>query len=756
MAETTYRILGGNFDVGVIRIAEESDLVVFPSSPIAAHTYQSISKAVFVSKDAQIAQIDLISGTISRRSALPVVVTRLLVLQNGSLVGLNAQSLLHINKDTLAATRFDVALTQDDGTASLHSYDDVAPPLEAKSKSERASWTDGHRPNQWQWARDIQSWPIYSGSSFAFPYDPMTATLDSQGKVVAIFNMSGNRYDQKNPLLSGVGVVRFDILSRTLTTTIIAGFDGKPRMQNTRQAVALSDDGAGLLIDRMHIRRCVQTTPRRLFGKSKPASIHFQLELEYWDLGDGSRPPIFKGFTPLTQRPLAKMDDLHSKQQPVETELDRLLAEDPDSLQRLFDSQDKAFFTYPSEQSKYRDGIKGRIGGLSLAALAYDWPDGANLPRALMRDGSMRQMAIGVLGPCRPVSGLERYAENIHTKARIEKLSSSRDIVLQMSNTVLSPDILALRIRGETLDTFEANIGPVASEVVMTLAQTTAEHASATRLAKRYRPGRVTIKTINLTDLVGGVALLSQVYAKHHAEIVIGDRWDAALTHRTEILDEISWSRRIASKGNTTAIPVLDNFLRTVMTISQSNRCETASEVPPSPAAGYAYWDVWHPDNNLQLGMATANALIRLSGTVPDRALTFYRHHDFEHDMFTGDEGLRLDVIPHVSITAPGVLNLYAVVGLQLMCTGRVGPDLFAEHGTRKIAAELSNGSLDPDLIAQIFVAEARALSGNLPWASHAGPEGILYAAVDALTAGSPWQARFADALRHCLPKVST
>ena len=170
------------------------------------------------------------------------------------------------------------------------------------------------------------------------------------------------------------------------------------------------------------------------------------------------------------------------------------------------------------------------------------------------------------------------------------------------------------------------------------------DHDIAEKLARKSRRGYVTIRSKSPANLITGLTKLTQEYANYHEEIVLSGRWDAGLFHKKSLVLETEIARVLTNAKDPAVIPVLMNFVNTVMQVSLKDGV-TISPYPRDQKTGPIHWSVWHNDDGTQVGMPSVNAIIALSDTVPELALTFYRYRDFEHDVYTDDTGLREDVL---------------------------------------------------------------------------------------------------------------
>ena len=281
------------------------------------------------------------------------------------------------------------------------------------------------------------------------------------------------------------------------------------------------------------------------------------------------------------------------------------------------------------------------------------------------------------------------------------------------------------------------------------------EHELAEKLARKARKGYVAIRSKSSENLLKGLAKLTTEYAKYHEKIILSNRWDAGLFYKKSLVLEHQIARILVKEKDPTALPVLTAFVETVMRVAAKD----VSPIPPFPRdlkTGHIAFSVFHTDDGTQVGMPSVNALIALSDSVPELALTFYRYRDFEHDVYTDDEGLLKDVLPHVSLEKPGVLKLLAITAFQLLATGRVENDLFAQKGMERVAAALESGALLPKLAAQIFVDEVKGLKGELSWGNNLGPHGLVAQAVYGLDKNSKGKQAFGEAMLELYPEAKT
>ncbi|MEP1230067.1 MAG: hypothetical protein ABJG88_05275 [Litorimonas sp.] len=281
------------------------------------------------------------------------------------------------------------------------------------------------------------------------------------------------------------------------------------------------------------------------------------------------------------------------------------------------------------------------------------------------------------------------------------------------------------------------------------------EHELAEKLSRKARKGYVPIRSKSSANLLKGLVKLTTEYAKYHEEIILSDRWDAGLFYKKSLVLEHEIARILVKEKDPTALPVLTAFVETVMGVAAKD----VSPIPPFPRdlkTGHIAFSVFHTDDGTQVGMPSVNALIALSDNAPELALTFYRYRDFEHDVYTHDEGLLKDVLPHVSLDKPGVLKLLAITAFQFLATGRAQDDLFVQHGMERVAAALNSGTLSPKLAAQIFVEEVKGLEGNLSWGDNLGPHGLVAQAVYGLDKNSKGKQAFGEAMLELYPEAKT
>lgn len=279
------------------------------------------------------------------------------------------------------------------------------------------------------------------------------------------------------------------------------------------------------------------------------------------------------------------------------------------------------------------------------------------------------------------------------------------------------------------------------------------DHKRAETLSRKARRGFVTIRSTSPAHILQGLQKLTEEYRRHHEEMVLSSRWDAGLYHKNNLVLEHEIAKILTETKDPTAIPVLNDFVETVMHVSVKDGV-TISPYPRDQTTGHVHWRVWHNDDGTQVGMPSVNALIALSKTVPEIALTFYRHSDFEHDAYTTDKGLPQDVLPYVELSNPGFLKLLAINAFQLLATGRVGDDLFAQHGMERVSLALENGDLSPKLAAQVFVDEVKGLEGALSWGNNLGPHGLVAQAVYGLDKSSTSKQAFGEAMLNIYPEA--
>ena len=284
------------------------------------------------------------------------------------------------------------------------------------------------------------------------------------------------------------------------------------------------------------------------------------------------------------------------------------------------------------------------------------------------------------------------------------------------------------------------------------------DHEVAEKLARKARKGFITIRSKSAANLMNGLSKLTPEYAKYYDEIILSNRWDAGLYHKGNLILEKEITKTLTKAKDLTAIPVLADFIRAIMWVSAkktSGRDDLKIEPYPRNMDNKSLdWRVWHNDDGTQVGMPSVNALIALSKTVPELALTFYRYRDFEHDVYTDDTGLMEDVLPHVNLEKPGMLKLLAITSFQLLATGRVQNDLFAQHGMNLVAEALESGDLSPKLTAQIFVQEIKGMQGNLSWGQNLGPAGLVAQVVHGLDGSSSQIKAFGQAMLDIYPEA--
>jgi hypothetical protein len=95
-----------------------------------------------------------------------------------------------------------------------------------------------------------------------------------------------------------------------------------------------------------------------------------------------------------------------------------------------------------------------------------------------------------------------------------------------------------------------------------------------------------------------------------------------------------------------------------------------------------------------------------------------------------------------------------AIVSFQLLATGRVQNDLFAQHGMDRLANALETSDLNPKLMAQVFADEVKGLKGELSWGDNLGPHGLVAQAVYGLDKSHRGKMAFGEAMLEIYPEA--
>lgn len=403
-------------------------------------------------------------------------------------------------------------------------------------------------------------------------------------------------------------------------------------------------------------------------------------------------------------------------------------------------------------QQKTLGWIKLSLTRLTQRAVAFEWKSIEDDIHIIEKMGTLRHISTqGEESNSYPIEGLARGLgdQRNHSFSRINESGLFVENTMNYGRFRKDGLIIDLPLRTEVQG--EESIIP--TQRIYDTESFKQDGDIAEKLARKSRRGYVTIRSKSPANLLTGLAKLTQEYAKHHEDIVLSNRWDAGLFHGKSLVLESEIAKILTSAKDPLAIPVLMNFVETVMQVSVQNGV-IISPHPRDQKTGNVHWPVWHNDDGTQVGMPSVNAIIALSNTVPELALTFYRYRDFEHDVYTDDTGLCEDVLKHVTLDKSGVLKLLAITAFQFLATGRVENNLFAQHGMDRVATALENGQLSAKLAAQIFVDEVKGLEGELSWGDNLGPHGLVAQAVYGLDKSSSSKVAFGEAMLSLYPEA--
>ncbi len=670
--------------------------------------------------------------------------------------------------------------------------------------------------NEWSWARELRFWPVNVGDAFRPGFSARDTALRANGVLVAPLTTRNRPGTSSGEVAGGLGLVRIDLKSEILTFERLGGIDTKAPKRAS--FVALSDDGRGLLLDRNKIlrRSGEPIKPKRLFGLGKrKGTCEFEHVLEVWRIEDtatfdrhvsmGTTPAILNPEKPSdeTKRSHPTLYKKNMREFKIETcrldaakiqfptvfetqiwskekfksdfeallkrrniEIDRVLAKnlEQDHMLRfglktyvVESFLDMALDKNPEFLETLKNPLLEQIlfstRRFTQKSVGFEWQSIESDLHVLEQPGRVRRVASDMSQSDSHV--FEGLKEEIDGQRRI-KFARRNETSLYVESThhygwFRDGLIIDLPLQ------IDASGGQdtVPTRRVFDGESFKAEHDLAEKLSRKARRGYVAIRSKSAKNLIAGLSKLTKDYAKYHKEMVLSARWDAGLFHKKNLVLETEIARILARENDPSALPVLTDFVETIMRVAAKD----VSPIPPYPRdliKGHVHWDVWHHDDGAQVGMPSVNALIALSERVPELALSFYRYRDFEHDTYTGEDGLLKDVLPHVSLEKPGVLKLLAIVSFQLLATGRVQNNLFAQHGMDRVAQALENGTLSPKLAAQIFTDEARGLQGELSWGENLGPHGLVAQAVYGLDKSSKATAAFGEAMLEIYPEAKS
>lgn len=712
MTHLTYRILGYNHDFGVVRIegsgAVPRDVVIFASHAIAQKFQINDTLILFISNTGEFVELNLATATITKRAKpLKHFDSRYglhLTADGHRFIAVSSGAIYTIDANSFALTHtYDCVMKDELGLMRLHTYEKIRHPFEALAKAEHEqiiAWThanpdtpwDGKK--EWFWALKHSYWPVNAGDICNLGGMSKMSRLRADGRLILPYTKKSTDSNLPRNRTSGIGVAIIDLESETILFHDLSGFD--PEQTSSGELTAVSGDGKGILIDNVHVT--VKPAPakkKRLFGfGSKPEADEFEYSLELWST-DGQ--PAFKQRVPI----------------------------------------------YKSSLRSFRNVIH-----------ELDWPTYDGPLYILGKLGKICQVSIGAGGysPAYQISGMPEFGPQ-------DRLSGGAYLSLSR----LSDDHLCVkyapRILQDTCYKIKVPLKLCQAQTALQSKQSDpnetlkTDEELAKKLARKARRGYVTVRSKSPANLIVGLGKLSSEYAKAHSEIVLSNRWDAGVFHNKTLVLEHEIARLLTAAKDPAAIPILTKFIETIMRVSAKG----ITPIPPYPRdlkSGHVHWSVWHTDDGTQVGMPSVNALIALSDSVPELALTYYRYGDFEHDTYTADAGLPQDVLPHVSLNKPGVLKLLAITAFQFLATGRVEDDLFAQHGMDRVAEALGNGNLSPELAAQIFVDEVKGLKGELSWGDNLGPHGLVAQAVYGLDKSHKGKAAFGEAMLKIYPEA--
>lgn len=268
------------------------------------------------------------------------------------------------------------------------------------------------------------------------------------------------------------------------------------------------------------------------------------------------------------------------------------------------------------------------------------------------------------------------------------------------------------------------------------------EHKLAEIMARKIRQGYIEIRSKSSKNIIEGIQKLTIELRNHHTEIILSNRWDAGLGCKGAQIDEFTWAKVLIEENAIDALPTLHSFVQTVMDVQSP---ETLSN--PS-------WQVFHFDDQANVGAPAITCIIRLSKSVTHQILEFARHRDYEHENYFHDLALPEDILPYLDIRTPGLLNLVAITSLHYLATGRVENELFASRAMDFVKDGILSHKLTCKEVAQIFIAEAKAIESNIGWASKNGPHGLIAQVVYGLDRSQSWQENLAIELLSQYPKA--
>jgi HAMP domain-containing protein len=446
-------------------------------------------------------------------------------------------------------------------------------------------------------------------------------------------------------------------------------------------------------------------------------------------------------------RQLERLQNMHFAARPfmVDNFLDFALKENANFIQEW---QTKSL---DDVQQKTLGSIKLSLKRLTQRAVAFEWKSIEDDIHILEKMGTLRHISTqGEMSNSHAIEGLAKGLgdQSNHSLPRIDGSGLFVENTMKYGR-IKDGLIINLPLRTE----FRGEESIIPTQRVYDADSFKQDHDISEKLARKSRRGYVTIPSKSPANLLTGLAKLTQEYAKHHEDIVLSNRWDAGLFHGKSLILESEIAKILTNAKDSSAIPVLMNFVKTVMQVSLKDGV-TISPYPRDQNMGHVHWRVWHNDNFAQVGMPSVNAIIALSETIPELALTYYRYRDFEHDVYTEENGLPNDVLPYVELDKPGVLKLLAITAFQFLATGRVENDLFAQHGMDRVATALENGQLSAKLAAQIFVDEVKGLEGELSWGDNLGPHGLVAQAVYGLDKSSPSKVAFGEEILRIYPEA--
>ena len=231
---------------------------------------------------------------------------------------------------------------------------------------------------------------------------------------------------------------------------------------------------------------------------------------------------------------------------------------------------------------------------------------------------------------------------------------------------------------------------------------TTEERKAYDALISSAQYGPVPLKGLAIANWSQALGKLAERIGRERDRLVIAARYDPGLNVKSDIWGEQKFCDRLIAENMQGAVPALDGVIAALVDWAE-----------------HGVLDVWHFDNEAQVGAYCVRASVKLSGAVSEAALAWISCRDAAHDCFFA--AALDDLVASIGVDKPGMAEAIAIVFIQ-ECRFGHRPD------TREMAAyrtllETCGTDRIRDLLRRCL---PKVPDGGLPPAGRSGVEEFI------------------------------